>query len=65
MGVRVAILSLNGQYAVNGRDRNNTFYMQICVQILTVRLCLSALLEHGRVDIYIQPVDVKIKNKIC
>lgn len=36
---------------------NNTFYMQICVQILTVRLCLSALLEHGRVDIYIQPVD--------
>lgn len=44
---------------------NNTFYMQICVQTLTVRLCLSALLEHGRVDIYIQPVDVKIKNKIC
>lgn len=38
-------------------------YMQIWVQILTERLCLSALLELCRVDIYTQPVDAKIKHK--
>lgn len=33
--------------------------MRICVQLLTVRLFLSALLELGQADIYAQPVNIR------
>ena len=45
-------------------DFNNTS-QTLCVQILTERLCLSALLELCRVGIYTQPADAKIHHKLC